>query len=73
MKVNFKFISTHSPFSNEEHIEQANHWSIPHHVNKVPRVLITPMRPRWANDEHPPPCEQGTKSAYYAHEAPMGK
>ena len=31
--------------------KQADHWRVPRPVNKVPRVLITPMRPWWANDQ----------------------
>ena len=32
--------------------KQADHWSVPRPVNKIPRVLITPMRAWWANDQN---------------------
>ena len=31
--------------------QQADHWRVPRPVNKVPRVLITSLRPWWANDQ----------------------
>ena len=47
---NQKYILMDCSNGSSSKIEQADHWRIPLPMNKVPRVLITPMRPCWAND-----------------------